>query len=132
MRIDWNLALRGMVTAGLVTVLGLTALVADAQQATKVPRVGLLRPGSPPDPYVDAFRQGLRDRGYVEGQTIALEFRWAEGKSAIVTQGEESARAAKQATSAIPIVMATSGDPVGAGLVASLARPGGNVTGLSV
>ncbi len=148
MRIDWDLALRGTVTAALVTVLGLLPLAADAQQATKVPRVGLLRPGSPPDPYVDAFRQGLRDLGYVEGQTIALEFRWAEGKSAIlsrlaaelvqvkvdviVTQGEESARAAKQATSAIPIVMATSGDPVGAGLVASLARPGGNVTGLSV
>src|SRR5262249_56855279 len=124
------------------------ALVTDAQQVTKLPRVGLLRPGSPPDPYVDAFRQGLRDLGYVEGQTIALEFRWAEGKSAIlsrlaaelvqvkvdviVTQGEESARAAKQATSAIPIVMATSGDPVGAGLLASLARPGGKVAGLSV
>src|SRR5262247_2147751 len=81
-----------------------------AQQPKKIPRIGLLRPGSPPDPYVDAFRQGLRDLGYVEGQTIALEFRWAEGKSAIlsrlaaelvqvkvdviVTQGEESARAA--------------------------------------
>jgi putative tryptophan/tyrosine transport system substrate-binding protein len=106
-----------------------------------------LRPGSPPDPYVDAFRQGLRDLGYVERQTIALEYRWAEGRSerfpslaaelvklkvdVIVTQGEESARAVKQATSTIPIVMATSADPVEAGLVASLGRPGGNVTGLS-
>src|SRR5262245_1849783 len=112
-----------------------------------MPRVGLLRPGSPPDFYVDAFRRGLQDLGYVERQTIALEYRWAEGRLArfprlaaelvqlkvdvIVTQGEEAARAAKEATSTIPIVMATSGDPVGAGLVASLARPGGNVTGLS-
>jgi len=120
---------------------------AEAQQAKKVPRVGVLRPGSPPDPYVDAFRQGLRDLGYVEGKNIAIEYRWAEGKSAglpllaaelvhlkvdaIVTQGEAATRAVKEATSTIPIVMATSGDPVGAGLVASLARPGGNVTGLS-
>src|SRR5262245_19370537 len=112
-----------------------------------MPRVGLLRPGTPPDPYVDAFRQGLRDLGYVERQTIALEYRWAEGRSerlrplaaelvqlkvdVIVTQGEEAARAVKEATSTIPIVMATIGDPVGAGLVGSLARPGGNVTGLS-
>jgi putative ABC transport system substrate-binding protein len=120
---------------------------AVAQQPAKVPRVGLLRPGAPPDPYVDAFRQGLRDVGYVEGQTIAIEYRWAEGRPArlpllaaelvqlkvdvIVTQGELAARAGKEATSTIPIVMATSGDPVGAGLMASLARPGGNVTGLS-
>jgi putative ABC transport system substrate-binding protein len=119
----------------------------DAQPAAKIPRVGLLRPGSPPDPYVDAFRRGLQDLGHVERQTIALEYRWAEGKTAlfprlatelvqlkvdvIVTQGEEAARSVKEATSTIPIVMATSGDPVGAGLVASLARPGANVTGLS-
>jgi putative ABC transport system substrate-binding protein len=116
-------------------------------QQTKIPRVGLLRPGSPPDPYVDAFLQGLLALGYVEQQTIAIEYRWAEGKSArlpllaaelvhlkvdlIVTQGELATRAVKEATSTIPIVMATSGDPVGAGLVASLSRPGGNVTGLS-
>jgi len=146
-RIDWSLALRGTVTAGLVTVLGLTALVAHAQQATKMPRVGVLRLGLPPDPYVDAFRRGLRDVGYVEGQTIALEYRWAEGKAnrlpglaaelvqlkvdVIVTQGEEATRAAKDATSTIPIVMASSGDPVVSRLVQSLARPGGNVTGLS-
>ncbi len=119
----------------------------DAQQPAKIPRVGLLRPGAPPDPYVEAFRQGLRDLGYVEGQTIAIESRWAEGSPArlpplaaeliqlkadvIVTQGEVATRAVKEATSTIPIVMATSGDPVGAGLIASLARPGGNVTGLS-
>jgi putative tryptophan/tyrosine transport system substrate-binding protein len=128
--------------------LGLASIhLAEAQQPKKVPRVGVLRSGSPPDPYVDAFRQGLRDLGYIERQTIAIEYRWAEGKSArlpllaaeliqlkvdvILTQGEVATRAVKEATSTIPIVMATSGDPVGAGLVASLARPGGKVTGLS-
>jgi ABC-type uncharacterized transport system substrate-binding protein len=125
----------------------LAPLAAEAQPAAKIPRVGLLRPGSPPDPYVDAFRRGLEDLGYVERQTIAFEYRWAEGKltllprlatelvqlkvDVIVTQGEEAARAVKAATSTIPIVMATSGDPVGAGLVSSFARPGANVTGLS-
>ena len=119
-----------------------------AQQPKKIPRIGLLRPGSPPDPYVDAFRQGLRDLGYVEGKNIAIEYRWAEGKSAelpvlaaglvhlkvdvIVTQGEVATRAVKDATSTIPIVMATVADPVRAGIVASLASPSGNVTGLSV
>src|SRR5215468_5998875 len=134
---------------GLVVGLALTimAFAAAAQQATKIPRVGLIRPGTPPDPYLEAFRRGLHDLGYVERQTVALEYRWAEGRlerlprlaaelvqlkvDVIVTQGEEAARAAKNATRTIPIVMATSGDPVGAGLVTSLARPGGNVTGLS-
>ena len=118
-----------------------------AQEPRKVPRVALLRPDSSPDPYVEAFRSGLRDLGYVEQKTIVLEYRWAEGRASrlpalaaelvrlnpdvIVTQGEEGARAVKEATRSIPIVMATSGDPVGAGLVASLAHPGGNVTGLS-
>ncbi len=140
-------AFRLPVAMSLAFALFAMLLPADAQQATKVPRVGLLRLGSSPDPYVDAFRRGLRDRGYVEGQTIALEYRWAEGKSGflprlaaelvqlkvdvIVTQGEEATRAVKEATSTIPIVMASSGDPVVSGLVASLARPGGNVTGLS-
>jgi putative tryptophan/tyrosine transport system substrate-binding protein len=69
---------------GLAVVLSLilAPLAGDAQQAAKIPRVGLFRPGAPPDPYVDAFRQGLRDLGYVERQTIALEYRWAEGRSA--------------------------------------------------
>jgi putative ABC transport system substrate-binding protein len=141
------IALRVIVMVGLAFALVSPPLAGEAQKAAKVPRVGLLRPGSPPDPYVDAFRQGLRDLGYVERQTIALEYRWAEGRSArlpllaaelvklqvdvIVTQGEVATRAVKDVTSTIPIVMATSGDPVGAGLVATLARPGGNVTGLS-
>lgn len=140
-------ASRVLAAVSLVLALGFSPVAGDAQQAAKISRVGLLRPGSPPDAYVDAFRGALRDLGYVEQQTIALEYRWAEGRLArlrplaaelvqlkidvIVTQGEEAARAAKEATSTIPIVMATSGDPVGAGLVVSLARPGGNVTGLS-
>jgi putative ABC transport system substrate-binding protein len=143
------LGIRAVVHVLMLLSFGISAAppAAGAQQPAKIPRIGLLRPGSPPDPYVDAFRQGLRDLGYVEGQTIALEYRWAEGRSArlpllaaelvqlkvdvIVTQGEVMTRPVKEATSTIPIVMATSGDPVGAGLVASLAHPGGNVTGLS-
>jgi putative ABC transport system substrate-binding protein len=96
----------------------------------------------------DAFRQGLRECGYMEGETIAVEYRWAEGRhdwlpdlaaelaqlkvDSLVTAGTQTSRAAKQATSTIPIVMAHVGDPVGSGLVASLARPGGNITGVSV
>jgi putative ABC transport system substrate-binding protein len=99
-------------------------------------------------PSLEAFRQELRALGYVEGQTIALEYRFAEGKveplptlaaelvqrpvDVIVTWGTPATQAAQQATTTIPIVMAEAGDPVGTGLVASLARPGGNVTGLSL
>jgi len=121
----------------------------DAQQPKKVPRIGYLAPGSPASdsPRIDPFRQGLRELGYTEGQDIVIELRFAEGKSerlpaivaeliqlkvdVIVLSGTPAARAAKQATSTIPIVMGTSADPVGTRLVASLARPGGNVTGLS-
>ena len=136
-------AFLGTLAGGLLA----APLVCHGQTVPTLPRVGLLRPGSPPDPYVDAFRQRLTELGYVERRSIAFEYRWAEGKptrlrklaaelvqqkvDVIVTQGEEAARAVKEATSAIPIVMATSGDPVGAGLVASLAHPGGNITGLS-
>src|SRR6266498_1389500 len=120
---------------------------ATAQQPTKVPRIGLLRAGSPPDPLVEVFRQGLHDLGYVEGKNIVLEYRWAEGRNerlpdlaaelvrlkvdVIVTAGPTDNRAAKEATNTIPIVVAQDNDPVGNGLVASLARPGGNITGLA-
>jgi putative ABC transport system substrate-binding protein len=124
----------------------------EAQQSAKMPRVGYLSPGSPSDPArlrrFDAFRQGLRELGYVEGQSIALEPRWAEGKyeryaalatdlvrlkvDVIVVVGGAATRAAQQATGAIPIVMSVVNDPVGGGLVPSLARPGGNVTGLTI
>jgi ABC-type uncharacterized transport system substrate-binding protein len=132
--------------------LGLLAapVPADAQQAARIPRIGYLGVSSPSlEPhFVEAFRQGLRDLGYIEGQNITIEYRWAEGQDdrlpdlaaevvrlkpdVIVTTGTPGTLAAKQATKTIPIVMASSGNPVQSGLVASLARPGGNVTGLSI
>jgi ABC-type uncharacterized transport system substrate-binding protein len=137
-----------------VTVLTLCAMflalcVSEAQQPKKVPRIGYLTTSfaSEVKGRVDAFRQGLRDLGYLEGKSIIIEYRYAEGKSdrlpalatelidsnvdIIVTHGFPPARAAKQATKTIPIVMAVIGDAVGTGLVASLARPGGNITGLT-
>jgi putative ABC transport system substrate-binding protein len=131
----------------LATVFLVTASFAEAQQATKLPRIGFLGSGSPSTHKVllDAFRQGLRELGYIEGQTIAIEYRYAEGKEerfadlaaelvrlrldVIVTVGTLATLAVKQASSTIPIVVGGAGDLVGAGLVASLARPGGNVTG---
>jgi putative ABC transport system substrate-binding protein len=113
-----------------------------------VPRIGVLAPGRPPLEHFDAFREGLRDLGYTEGQTIVLEPGWDEGSTArhaslvadlvrlkvdiIVAGTTPAALAAKKATRTIPIVMAASADPVGAGLVTSLARPGGNTTGMSL
>ena len=130
--------------------LGLLAapLAADAQPPAKVSRVGILSPVVPAtyDTW-EAFRHGLRELGYVEGQNLAIEFRSAEGKpdrlpglaaelvrlkvDVIVTGGPPAPLAAKNATSSIPIVFAVVGDPVAEVLVASLARPGGNITGLS-
>jgi len=123
-----------------------TPLVAEAQQAGKIPRIGVLRQGSSPDPLVEAFRQGLRELGYAEGRNVSIEYRWAEGRAerlpalaaelvrlkvdVIVASGVE-ALAVKRATTSIPIVMPVSSDPVRLGLVSSLARPGGNVTGLA-
>jgi putative tryptophan/tyrosine transport system substrate-binding protein len=122
---------------------------AEAQQPTKLPRLGFLATVSPSivSDRVEAFRQGLRELGYVEGKNIIIEYRWAElqpdrlpGLAAelvhlkvdvIVTAGPVSTRAAKGATSTIPVVMAQVNDPVGNGFVTSLARPGGNITGLS-
>ena len=121
----------------------------EAQQPTKVPRIGFLTAASPSAiaARIEAFRQGLRELGYVEGKNIVIEWRYAEGKldrlpalaaelvrlkvDVIVTAGPGATRAAKEATSTIPIVMAQDPDPVGNGFVASLARPGGNITGLS-
>lgn len=123
--------------------------LAEAQQSRKIHRIGFLA-GASPDAIperVEAFRQGLRELGYVEGKNIVIEFRWARGKLAriptlaaelvsrkvdvIVTVGSRPTRAAKEATSTIPIVMAQDPDPLGNGFIASLAHPGGNVTGLS-
>ncbi len=123
-------------------------LVAEAQAPAKVPRIGFLSPLSrTDDPRLEAFLQGLRELGYVEGQTIAIEYHFAEGRperlpalaaelvrlkvDVIVTAAPAASEAAKQATSTIPIVFGVAGDPVAVGLVASLARPGGNITGLA-
>ena len=123
--------------------------LAEAQQPGKVSKIGVLIAGSSSTSQsnTDAFRQGLKDLGYVEGKNIVIEWRFAEGKldrlpelaaellrlrvDVIVTGGSNPARAAKKATSTIPIVMANAADPVADGFVASLARPGGNMTGLS-
>jgi putative ABC transport system substrate-binding protein len=124
-------------------------LSAEAQQATKVPRIGYLSPGmsaSPPSSF-EAFRRGLHELGFVEGKNIVIKHLFAEGKhdrlpklaaelvslkvDLIVVVGGQAAEAAKQATNSIPIVFTLVNDPIGAGLVVSLARPGGNVTGLS-
>jgi putative tryptophan/tyrosine transport system substrate-binding protein len=137
-----------------ITLLGGAAaawpLAARAQQADKLPTIGFLGAGtlSAWSRRVASFVQRLRELGWIEGHTIAIEYRWADGSTGrlpniaaefarlkvdvIVTAGTPSVIAAKQATSVIPIVFATAGDPVGNGLVATLARPGGNVTGLSV
>jgi len=123
-------------------------LAVEAQQAGKVPRIGFLYYGSPgPSPELDAFREGLRELGCIEGQNIAIEVRFASGRverlpelaaelvrlkvDVIVTPGTPPSLAAKQATSTIPIVFAGVADAVGAGLIASFARPGGNITGLT-
>jgi putative ABC transport system substrate-binding protein len=122
---------------------------AEAQQLKKLPRIGYLTAASPSAmaTWTQAFQQGLRDLGYVEGRNIIIEWRSADGKAArlpglaaelvrltvdvIVTGGSTSTGAAKEATGTIPIVMGMDTDPVGSGFVASLARPGGNITGLS-
>jgi putative tryptophan/tyrosine transport system substrate-binding protein len=136
-----------------ITLIGGTAaawpIAARAQQAGKLPTIGFLGSGSPSTQgqWVAAFAQRLRELTSIEGRTVTIEYRWAEGRNersaevaaefvrlkvdVIVTAGTPSTVAAKQATSVIPIVFVAAGDPVGTGLVASLARPGGNVTGLS-
>ena len=138
-----------------LTVLTLCAMLfalcysAWGQQPKKIPRIGFLGASSPSaiSARIEAFRQGLRELGYVEGKNIVIEYRYAEGKldrlpglaaelvrfgvDVIVLAGPASIRPAKEATSTIPIVMANDADPVGSGVVASLALPGGNITGLS-
>ena len=124
-------------------------LAARAQQPSKMPIVGFLGASTPAGAglWVAAFAQRLHELGWIEGSTVAIEIRWADGRNqrmaeiaaefvrvkanVIVAQGTQAALAAKNATAALPIVFALPGDPVGSGLVDSLARPGGNVTGLS-
>ena len=133
----------------VAVVLLAVGVIAEAQQATKIPQIGYLEGGplSAHTSRMDAFRQGLRELGYEEGKNIVIEWRFGDGKvdrlsalatelvglkvAVIVTGGTGPTRAAKEATSTIPIVMAQDNDPVASGVVASLARPGGNITGLS-
>ena len=137
-------------TIGLIVTFALgillAPLAAEAQQAGKVYRIGVL--GTVDSPPWQTFRQALGELGYVEGRNVVIEWRWSEGKmerwstlaadlvslkpDVIVAAGGPGPRAVKPLTGAIPIVMTNHPDPVGLGLVASLARPGGNVTGLSI
>jgi ABC-type uncharacterized transport system substrate-binding protein len=144
----WCRTIGVMVT--LILSILMASLVADAQPAGKVYRIGRLAPGSPGgNPFIEVFRQALRELGYVEGQNLVIEYRWAEGQlerlpalaaelvrlpvDVLVPSGGSTAiRAAQQATRTIPIVMIGGSDPVAQGFVASLARPGGNITGLSL
>jgi putative ABC transport system substrate-binding protein len=137
------------------TVLSLWALLyalclsVEAEQQAKIPRVGYVSAGNQknPGPDIEAFRQGLRELGYIEGQNIFIEYRFVEGKrdrmetvsaelvqrkvDVLIPGSPPSIRAAKRATKTIPIVIVTTQDPVAAGYVASLARPGGNITGIT-
>jgi putative ABC transport system substrate-binding protein len=133
------------VVSGLIA----APLAARAQQAGKVHRIGFLGNSTPAHEanLVGPFREGLRELGYVEGRNILIEYRWAEGKyerfpalirelialkvDVIVTAGTPASLAVKKATTSIPLVMVAVGDPVGTGIVASLAQPGGNITGLT-
>ena len=124
-------------------------LTALAQKpAAKIWRLGILQPGAPPDPLVDTLQERLKELGYSEGHNIAYEYRWAEGKPQRLTElakelvdlkvdvitafSTPAAIAAQKATQTIPIVFAGVGDPVGSGVVSSLSRPGGNITGISI
>jgi putative tryptophan/tyrosine transport system substrate-binding protein len=144
-----NIVLSAMAFSILGALLFALCSSAEAQQPKKIPRVGFLSPGASPgnDFRYEAFQQGLRELGYVEGKSITVEYRGADGKTerfkqlavelvhhnidVIVTATQAGVLAAKTASRTIPIVMAAGADPVASGLIASLARPGGNITGLT-
>src|SRR5262245_52446298 len=132
----------------IAVVLLAVAVIAEAQQPRKISTIGFMRGGSPTDVEVEAFRQGLRELGYVEGKNISIEFRNTDGNTdrfstvaaelvrlkvdiIVAAGGSAVVLAVKPATDSIPIVMTNPGDPVAIGVVASLARPGGNITGLT-
>ena len=135
-------------TSGLILCAVLFALCfpAEAQQPGKAYRIGFLKVSAPPARYIEALRQGLKELGYIERDNIVFEFRWAQQSDQlsklaaelvrlqvdfIVTDGAAATLPVKKATGTVPIIMAEVGDPVGTGLVASLARPGGNITGMT-
>ena len=146
---QWSVVRKSGFCLALFATLFALCVVAKAQELKKVPRIGFLTASSSVFPgRIEAFRQGLRELGYVEGKNIVIEWRYTEGKldraptlaaelvrlkvDIIVSGGPTATRFLKEATTTIPIVMGFDTDPVGNGLVASLARPGGNITGLSV
>jgi putative tryptophan/tyrosine transport system substrate-binding protein len=120
----------------------------DAQQPAKVPRIGFLRAGPPPRDFVEGFRQGLRELGYLEGQNLIIDYRFTDGTTTqlanlgaellqrrvdvVLASGTEAVLAMKTLTATVPIVLAGVNDPVDSGLVSSLSRPGGNITGVSL
>jgi putative tryptophan/tyrosine transport system substrate-binding protein len=137
---------RTFVIAGLLGALQASAL--HAQQARRPVQLGFLRVVAPPKVYIDAFEEGLRDRGYVPGRDVEIQYRFAEGRedeldrlarelvernvAIVVAAGNQATRAARSASRAVPIVMAVANDPVASGFVTSLARPGGNITGTTL
>ena len=140
--------LKKLIASSVCSLFLLTVPKSNAQQVNKIPRIGILFIGGRNQPHLDAFKEGLRGRGYTEGKNIVLEYRYAEGildrlpslatelvqlkVDVIVATAEGGARAARQATTTTPIVLTTGADLVQSGLAKSLAKPGGNVTGLSV
>src|SRR6266496_2431303 len=138
----------GVLSILFVVVLLAASVIAEAQQPAKIPRIGYVSGSDPKTPgyQVEAFRQGLRDLGYIEGENILVEYRYVEGRldrvpallgelvqlkvDVLVATFTIAIRAAKQATTTIPIIMVSATDPVAAGFVDSLARPGGNITGV--
>src|SRR6476659_2668858 len=139
------------IKAIVLMILGLFPLAfthsAEAQHPGKISKIGILRSGSPGDANIEGFRQGLRELGYIEGQNVVMEYRWVDRDDrllelarelvqqkvdVILTGSTPATIAAKEATKTIPIVFGALSDPVGVGLVASLARPGGNITGMSL
>src|SRR6516225_3444253 len=142
-----------MIRREFITLLGGAAaawpLAARAQQAAKLPTIGFLGTGAPSAwaPWTAAFVQRLHELGWIEGRTVAIQYRWAEGRAErfaeiaaefvrlkvdVIVSGGNAAVAAKQASTVVPVVFTMVDDPVGMGLVASLARPGGNVTGMAI
>ena len=146
---QWSVLSKSLFSIALCAILLALCYSASAQQPAKAPRIGFQTdaPASAVTARIEAFREGLRELGYIEGKNVIIEWRSAEGKSerrgelaaelvrlkvdVIVSAGPSVTRAVKEATSTIPIVMALDNDPVGSGFVASLARPGGNITGLA-
>jgi putative ABC transport system substrate-binding protein len=136
-----------LIVLAVALALLVVSLAAEAQPAARVYRIGYVRAETPPAVDIEAFRQGLREHGYVEGTNVVIEYRWADGNEErlrslvaellrlkvdlIVTSAPAATRVAKEATTTIPIVMVLVADPVAFGFVDSLARPGGNVTGFA-